>query len=157
MDMVVVEVVQVHGLTLTKTPETLVGLVVAVVVVLASPQVMAVHKILEDMVLLVMEDQEIKLEKVKQVLTHLLTLVVMVAVVVYMEKVLVVQEMVVQVETKTTLLLVVLLEVLTEVVVDHQEHQQKKQDLQVQQTQAEVVEEVPQEIKQVVLEEVVLS
>ena len=44
--MVAVEGEQVHGLTLTKTPETLVGLVVAVVVVLASPQVMAVHKIL---------------------------------------------------------------------------------------------------------------
>ena len=114
--MVVVEVVQVHGLTLTKTPETLVGLVVAVVVVLASPQVMAVHKILEDMVLLVMEDQEIKLEKVKQVLTHLLTLVVMVAVVVYMEKVLVVQEMVEMEEIETMVHKVVLLEILTEVV-----------------------------------------
>ena len=121
MDMVVVEVVQVHGLTLTKTPETLVGLVVAVVVVLASPQVMAVHKILEDMVLLVMEDQEIKLEKVKQVLTHLLTLVVMVAVVVYMEKVAVVQEMVVQVEIESMLQVVELLEVQTEVAVVHQE------------------------------------
>ena len=121
MDMVAVEGEQVHGLTLTKTPETLVGLVVAVVVVLASPQVMAVHKILEDMVLLVMEDQEIKLEKVKQVLTHLLTLVVMVAVVVYMEKVAVVQEMVVQVEIESMLQVVELLEVQTEVAVVHQE------------------------------------
>ena len=44
--MVVVEVEQVLGLILTKTPETLVDLVVAVAVVLASPQVMEVHKIL---------------------------------------------------------------------------------------------------------------
>ena len=88
--------------------------------VLASPQVMEVHKILVVMDLLVLAVHQIKMEKVKQVLTHHLMLAVMVAVVVYMEKVAVVQEMVVQVETKTTLLLVVLLEVLTEVVVDHQ-------------------------------------
>ena len=47
MDMVAVEVEQVLGLILTKTPETLVGLVVAVAVVLVSLQVMAVQKILE--------------------------------------------------------------------------------------------------------------
>ena len=118
--MVAVEEEQVLGLILTKTPETLVDLVVAVAVVLASPQVMEVHKILVVMDLLVLAVHQIKTEKVKQVLTHLLTLVVMVAVVVYMEKVLVVQEMVVMGEIETTVHKVVLLEIQTEVVVDHQ-------------------------------------
>ena len=120
MDMVAVEEEQVLGLILTKTPETLVGLVVAVAVVLASLQVMAVLKILVVMDLLVMEDQEIKLEKVKQVMMHLLTLVVMVAVVVNMEKVAVEQVAVDSEETKLTLQVVERLEVQTEVVVDHQ-------------------------------------
>ena len=72
--------------TQTKTPETLVGLVVAVAVELASLQVMEVLKILMVMDLLVLAVHQIKTEKVKQVLTHHLTLVVMVAVVVHMEK-----------------------------------------------------------------------
>ena len=118
--MVVVEEEQVLGLILTKTPETLVDLVVAVAVVLASPQVMEVHKILVVMDLLVLADLQIKMEKVKQVLTHHLMLAVMVAVVVYMEKVLVVQEMVVMGEIETMVHKAVLLEIQTEVVVDHQ-------------------------------------
>ena len=114
--MVAVEEEQVLGLILTKTPETLVGLVVAVVVVLASPQVMAVHKILEDMVLLVMEVHQIKMEKVKLVVTHLLTLVVMVAVVEYMERDQDKQDLVEMEEIETMVHKVVLLEILTEVV-----------------------------------------
>ena len=118
--MVAVEEEQVLGLILTKTPETLVDLVAVVAVVLASPQVMAALKILVVMDLLVLAVHQIKTEKVKQVLTHHLTLVVMVAVVVYMEKVAVVQEMVVQVEIESMLQVVELLEVQTEVAVDHQ-------------------------------------
>ena len=119
--MVVVEEEQVHGLILTKTPETLVGLVVVAVEVLASPQVMAVLKILEVMEVQVLADLQIKMEKVKQVLTHHLMLAVMVAVVVHMEKVAVVQEMVVMEEIETMVHKVVLLEVQTEVVVVQQE------------------------------------
>ena len=118
--MVVVEVVQVLGLTLIKTPETLVDLVVAVAVVLASLQVMEVHKIQVDMEVQEMAVHQIKMVKVKQVLTHLLTLAVMVAVVVNMEKEEDKQVLVETEETKTMLHKVVLLEVLTEVVVDHQ-------------------------------------
>ena len=69
--MVAVEEEQVLGLILIKTPEILVGLVVEVAVVLASLQVMEVHKIQVDMDLLVMEDHQIKMEKVKLVLTDL--------------------------------------------------------------------------------------
>ena len=71
MDTVVVEEEQVLGLILTKTPETLVGLVEEVAVVLASLQVMEDQKIQVDMDLLVMEDHQIKMEKVKLVLTDL--------------------------------------------------------------------------------------
>ena len=118
--MVAVEEEQVLGLILTKIPETLVGLVVAVAVVLASLQVMEVHKIQVDMEVQEMAVHQIKMVKVKQVLTHLLTLAVMVAVVVNMEKEEDKQVLVETEETKTMLHKVVLLEVLTEVVVDHQ-------------------------------------
>ena len=66
-------------------------------------------------------DLQIKMEKVKQVLTHHLMLAVMVAVVVYMEKVLVVQEMVVMGEIETMVHKAEMLEVQTEVAVVHQE------------------------------------
>ena len=112
--------VQVHGLTQTKTLETLVGLVVEVAVVLVSLQVMEVHKIQVDMDLLVLAVHQIKTEKVKQVLTHHLTLVVMVAVVVHMEKVAVEQEVEETEEIKLTLHKVVALEVPTEVGEVHQ-------------------------------------
>ena len=118
--MVVVEEEQVLGLILTKTPETLVDLVAVVAVVLASPQVMAVLKILVVTDLLVLAVHQIKTEKVKQVLTHHLTLVVMVAVVVHMEKVAVEQDLVETEETKLTLHKVVALEVPTEVEEVHQ-------------------------------------
>ena len=55
MDMVVVEEEQVLGLILTKTPETLVGLAVAVAVELASPLDLVVLKILVDMEIVVKE------------------------------------------------------------------------------------------------------
>ena len=86
MDMVVVEEEQVLGLILTKIPETLVGLVVAVAVVLASLQVMVVHKIQVDMEVQEM-DQEIKLEKVKLVVMLIKIVVVMAVMVVIMETV----------------------------------------------------------------------
>ena len=120
MDMVVVAVVQVHGLTQTKTLETLVGLVVEVAVVLASLQVTEDHKIQVDMVLLVVADHQIKMEKVKLVLTHPLMLVVMVVQVVNTEKEEDRQDLVETEEIEMTLLRVVLLEVPTEVVVEHQ-------------------------------------
>ena len=120
MDMVAVEGEQVHGLTLTKTPETLVDLAVVVEEELASLQVMEVHKIQGDMDLLAMAVHPTKMEKVKQVLMHLLTLAVMVAVVVNMEKVAVEQEVVETEETKLTLHKVVALEVPTEVEEVHQ-------------------------------------
>ena len=120
MDMVAVEEEQVLGLILIKTPEILVGLVVAVAVVLASLQVMEVHKIQVDMDLLVLAVHQIKTEKVKQALTHHLTLVVMVAVVVHMEKVAVEQEVEETEEIKLTLHKVVALEVPTEVGEVHQ-------------------------------------
>ena len=118
--MVVEEEEQVLGLILTKTLETLVGLEVAVAVVLASLQVMAVLKILVVMEVQVMEDHQIKLEKVKLVMTQLLTLVVTVVMVAIMEKV---EEKLVMVETEEIKLMlhkVEPLEVPTEVLVDHQ-------------------------------------
>ena len=118
--MVAVEEEQVLGLILTKTPETLVGLVEVVAVELASLQVMEVHKIQVDMDLLVLAVHQIKTEKVKQVLTHHLTLVVMVAVVVHMEKEEDKQVLVEMEEIETMVHKVVLLEVQTEVVVDQQ-------------------------------------
>ena len=118
--MVAVEEEQALGLTLTKTPETLVDLAVAVAVVLASLQVMVVLKTLVVMEVQEMAVHQIKMEKVKLVVTHLLTLVVMVAVVVNMEKVAVEQVTVVMEETEMTLHKVVMQEVLTEVAVDHQ-------------------------------------
>ena len=118
--MVAVEVVQVLGLTLIKTPETLVDLVVAVAVVLASLQVMEVHKIQVDMEVQVLADLQTKMVKVKQVLTHLLTLAVMVAVVEYMEKDQDKQDLVETEEIESMLQVVELQEVQTEVVVDHQ-------------------------------------
>ena len=120
MDMVAVEGEQVHGLTLTKTPETLVDLAVVEEEELASLQVMGVLKILVVTDLLVLAVHQIKTEKVKQVLTHHLTLVVMVAVVVHMEKVAVEQDLVETEETKLTLHKVVALEVPTEVEEVHQ-------------------------------------
>ena len=119
--MVAVEEEQVLGLILTKTPETLVGLVVAVAVVLVSLQVMEVHKIQVDMDLLVLAVHQIKTEKVKQVLTHHLTLVVMVAVVEYMERDQDKQDLVEMEEIETMVHKVVLLETQTEVAVVHQE------------------------------------
>ena len=119
--MVAVEEEQVLGLILTKTPETLVGLVVEVAVVLASLQVMEVHKILVVMDLLVMEDHQIKMEKVKLVLMHPLMLVVMVVQVVNTEKEEDRQDLVETEEIETTLLRAVMLEVLTEVEEVHQE------------------------------------
>ena len=119
--MVAVEEEQVLGLILTKTPETLVGLVVAVAVVLVSLQVMEVHKIQVDMDLLVLAVHQIKTEKVKQVLTHHLTLVVMVAVVEYMERDQDKQDLVEMEEIETMVHKVVQLEVQTEVVVVQQE------------------------------------
>ena len=89
-------------------------------VVLASLQVMEVLKILVVMDLLVLAVHQIKTEKVKQVLTHHLTLVVMVAVVVHMEKVAVEQEVEETEEIKLTLHKVVALEVPTEVEEVHQ-------------------------------------
>ena len=65
MAMVAVEEEEVPTQTLTKTPETSVGLVAVVAVVLASLQVMSVLKILGDMVLLVMEDHQIGQGRVK--------------------------------------------------------------------------------------------
>ena len=118
--MVVVEEEQVLGLILTKTPETLVGLVEVVAVVLASLQVMEVHKIQVDMEVQEMADHPTKMEKVKQVLTHHLTLVVMVAVVVYMEKDQDKQDLVEMEEIETMVHKVEMLEAQTEVAVDHQ-------------------------------------
>ena len=119
--MVAVEEEQVLGLILTKTPETLVGLVVEVAVVLASLQVMEVLKILMVMDLLVLAGHQIKTEKVKQVLTHHLTLVVMVAVVEYMERDQDKQDLVETEEIESMLQVVELQEVQTEVAVVHQE------------------------------------
>ena len=119
--MVVVEEEQVLGLILTKTPETLVDLVAVVAVVLASPQVMAVLKILVVMDLLVLAVHQIRMEKVKQVMMHHLTLVVMVAMVVITEKV---EEKLVMVEmgeTEMMLHKVALLEVQIVLLVVHQE------------------------------------
>ena len=116
--MVVVEVVQVLGLILTKTPETLVDLAVVEEEELASLQVMEVHKIL-----VVTELLEVilhLLRKDKLVVTHHLTLVVMVVTVVIMEKVEVKLEMVETEETKLTLHKVVTLEILIEVQEVHQ-------------------------------------
>ena len=119
--MVAVEEEQVLGLILTKIPETLVGLVVAVAVVLASLQVMEVHKIQVDMEVQEMAVLQIKMEKVKQVLTHHLTLVVMVVQVVNMEKEEDKQGVVEMEEIETMVHKVEMLEVQTEVAVVHQE------------------------------------
>ena len=116
--MVAVEEEQVLGLILTKTPETLVGLVVAVAVVLASLQVMAVQKIL-----VVTELLEVilhLLRKDKLVVTLLLMLVVMVAVVVHTEKEEDRQVLVEMEEIETMLHKVALLEIPTEVEEVHQ-------------------------------------
>ena len=113
--MVVVEVVQVHGLTLTKTPETLVDLAVAVAVVLAFLQVMVVRKTQVDMEVQEMAVHQIKMEKVKLVVTHLSTMVVMVVQVVNMEKEEDKQVLVEMEETEMMLHKAVVLEVLTEV------------------------------------------
>ena len=119
--MVAVEEEQVLGLILTKTPETLVGLVEVVAVELASLQVMEVHKIQVDMEVQEMAVHQIKMVKVKQVLTHLLTLAVMVAVVVNMEKEEDKQEVVATEDIESTLHKAVMLEVPTEVEEVHQE------------------------------------
>ena len=121
--MVAVEVEQVLGLILTKTPETLVGLVVEVAVELASLQVMEVHKIQVVMVLL-----EVILHLLREdnlVLTHPLTLVVMVVVVVHMEKEEDKQDLVETEEIETMVHKVVLQEVQTEV----EEVQQEVMDM----------------------------
>ena len=86
--MVAVAVVQVLGLILTKTPETLVGLVVAVAVELAFLLDLVVQKMLVDMEIVVKERTYLtKLEEEKQVVMQLLMLVEMVVMVVIMEKV----------------------------------------------------------------------
>ena len=119
--MVAVEEEQVLGLILTKTPETLVGLVEVVAVELASLQVMEVHKIQVDMEVQEMAVLQIKMEKVKQVLTHHLTLVVMVVQVVNMEKEEDKQVVVEMEEIETMVHKAEMLEVQTEVAVVHQE------------------------------------
>ena len=119
--MVAVEEEQVLGLILIKTPEILVGLVVEVAVVLASLQVMEVHKIQVDMEVQEMVVHPTKMEKVNQVVMHHLTLVVVVAVVVYMEKDQDKQDLVEMEETELMLHKVVMLEVPTEVEEVHQE------------------------------------
>ena len=121
MDMVAVEEEQVLGLILTKIPETLVGLVVAVAVVLASLQVMEVHKIQVDMEVQEMADHPTKMEKVKQVVMHHLTMVVVAVQVVNMEKEEDKQEVVETEEIESTLHKAVMLEVPTEVEEVHQE------------------------------------
>ena len=121
--MVAVEEEQVLGLILTKTPETLVGLVEVVAVELASLQVMEVHKIQVVMVLL-----EVILHLLREdnlVLTHLLTLVEMVAVVVHMEKEEDKQDLVETEEIEMMVHKVVLQEVQTEV----EEVQQEVMDM----------------------------
>ena len=86
--MVAVAVVQVHGLILTKTLETLVGLAVAVAVELASLLDLVVLKMLVDTEIVVKERTYLtKLEKVKLVVMQLLTLAVVVVQVVNTEKV----------------------------------------------------------------------
>ena len=120
MDMVAVEEEQVLGLILTKTPETLVGLVEVVAVELASLQVMAVHKIQVDMEVQEMADHPTKMEKVKQVVMHHLTLVVAVVQVVNMEKEEDKQDLVEMEAIEMTLHKVVMLEVPTEVEEVHQ-------------------------------------
>ena len=82
---------------------------------------MEVHKILVVMDLLVMEDHQIKMEKVKLVLMHPLMLVVMVVQVVNMEKEEDKQDLVEMEETELMLHKVVMLEVPTEVEEVHQE------------------------------------
>ena len=118
--MVAVEEEQVLGLILTKTPETLVGLVEVVAVELASLQVMEVHKIQVDMEVQEMADHPTKMEKVKQVVMHHLTLVVAVVQVVNMEKEEDKQGLVEMEEIEMTLHKVVMLEVPTEVEEVHQ-------------------------------------
>ena len=121
--MVAVEEEQVLGLILTKTPETLVGLVEVVAVELASLQVMEVHKIQVVMVLL-----EVILHLLREdnlVLTHPLTLVVMVVVVVHMEKEEDKQDLVETEEIEMMVHKVVLQEVQTEV----EEVQQEVMDM----------------------------
>ena len=118
--MVAVEEEQVLGLILTKTPETLVGLVEVVAVELASLQVMEVYKIQVDMEVQEMADHPTKMEKVKQVVMHHLTLVVAVVQVVNMEKEEDKQGLVEMEEIEMTLHKVVMLEVPTEVEEVHQ-------------------------------------
>ena len=121
MDMVVEEEEQVLGLILTKTPETLVGLVEVVAVELASLQVMEVHKIQVDMEVQEMADHPTKMEKVKQVVMHHSTLVVAVVQEVNMEKEEDKQDLVEMEEIEMTLHKAVMLEVPTEVEEVHQE------------------------------------
>ena len=119
--MVAVEEEQVLGLILTKTPETLVGLVEVVAVELASLQVMEVHKIQVDMEVQEMADHPTKMEKVKQVVMHHLTMVVVAVQVVNMEKEEDKQELGETEEIESTLHKAVMLEVQTEVEEVHQE------------------------------------